>query len=65
MEQKVKTQKKIPRASSKTQKNRWTIEKLTPKNPMPILWPLIVTLQRKTLEIEHSCLLFIIHVPSE
>ena len=65
MEPKVKTQKKIPGASSKTQKNRWTIEKLTPKNPMPILWPLIVTLQRKTLETEHSCLLFIIHVPSE
>ena len=43
--------KKIPRAPSKTQ-----------KNPMPILWPLKVPergngkTQRKTLEIEHSCL---------
>ena len=50
MEPKAKTQK-IPRASSKTQ-----------KNPMPILKPLKVpergnaTTQRKTLEIEHSCL---------
>ena len=57
--------KKIPRASSKTQKNPWT-KNWPPKNPMPILWPLKVPergnaiTQRKTLEIEHSCL-FIHH----
>ena len=56
---------KIPRASSKTQKNPWT-KNWPPKNPMPILWPLKVPergnaiTQRKTLEIEHSCL-FIHH----
>ena len=64
MEPKAKTQK-IPRASSKTQKNPWT-KNWPPKNPMPILWPLKVPergnaiTQRKTLEIEHSCL-FIHH----
>ena len=57
--------KKIPRASSKTQKNPWT-KNWPPKNPMPILLPLKVpergnaTTQRKALEIEHSCL-FIHH----
>ena len=60
--------KKIPRASSKTPKNPWTKNNIDPpqKNPMPILWPLKVSergnaiTQRKTLEIEHSCL-FIHH----
>ena len=57
--------KKIPRASSKTQKNPWT-KNWPPKNPKPILWPLKVPergnaiTQRKPLEIEHSCL-FIHH----
>ena len=41
MEPKVKTLKKIPRASSKTQKNPWT-KHLPPKSPMAILWPLKV-----------------------
>ena len=57
--------KKIPKASSKTQKNPWT-KNWSQKNSMPILWPLKVPergnaiTQRKTLEIEHSCL-FIHH----
>ena len=46
---------------AKTQRNPWT-KNWPPKNPMPILWPLKVPergnaiTQRKTLEIEHSCL---------
>ena len=52
-------------AKSQDQKKS-LVQKLTPKNPMPILWPLKVPergnaiTQRKTLEIEHSCL-FIHH----
>ena len=53
MELKVKTQK-IPRASSKTQKNYWTKNK-PPKNPMPILWPLKVNSTIKQQQNMFAC----------
>ena len=63
MEPKVKTQKSLGLPAKPKES---LDQKLTPKNPMPILWPLKVPergnaiTQRKTLEIEHSCL-FIHH----